>query len=403
MAQEPPSTDIFGAPIATTAPAASFPVRKDHPVPRLGIDDPAPIGTNKFYANFYLGKQTSPAYVHPYSLAWAKGRGSSSSWGLSISHVEPSQRVYGKERPETGAARYFLNPIGIQSLCLSAVELGDKTQLTTDNLAAQSVNVNLHPNSEAEPTITFPLVQGMGFVTAVYNGGTPVINSGVFFKTVTKSVKKPKPGVTKYTFYLEDGKIWHIYGYAESGDSLDLKVENNGLAKSEKPFTGFIQVAKDPGDSETTIDAASAAYPVGVTLSGTASGAKGSYTFSFKKAGDKDTKLMMFALPHHIASFDAATNEGLTKYQLQTTTKGMATAVIADSWTMVEPNMPVSMGFAPWDPIGGSKGSLSDEAIRTIAPVALKEISQNADEQANQNSMYFSGKVTLDLGGLRLA
>ncbi|KAK7750753.1 endo-1,3-beta glucanase [Diatrype stigma] len=387
------SENIFGAAIATTAPAPKFTVKKDHPVPRVGINGDPPFATNKFYANFYLGKQTSPAYVHPYAVAWARGQGASSSWGLSISHTEASQRVYGQVRPETGAARYFLNPVGIQSLCLSAVELGDKTQLTTDNLAAQSINVNLVPDPEAKPLITFPLVQGMGFVTGVYHGATPVINTGVFFKTVTKSTKDPKPGITKYTFYLEDGKIWHVYGHTESGDNLELKVINNGLAKSDKPFTGSIQVTKDPGDFESTIDAASGAYPVSVTLSGTVSEAKGSYTFEFEKGGDKDTKLMMYALPHQVNSFDKATKDALKDLKLQTTTKGMATAVIADSWTMVEPDLPIAMDFSPWDTVGGPKKVLSDESVRKISPVALKEIAQDADQQANQNSMYFGGKA----------
>ncbi|RYP67710.1 hypothetical protein DL771_007117 [Monosporascus sp. 5C6A] len=392
MAQEIASADIFGAPIATTAPAASFPVREDHPVPRVGINGPAPIGTNKFYANFFLGKQTSPAYVHPYSLAWARGQGASSSWGMAISHVDANQRVYGQARPETGAVRYYLNPIGIQSLCLSAAELGEETRLTTDNLKSHSVNVNLHASSQAQPVITFPIVQGMGFVTARYCAGTPVINTGIFFKTVTKTIKGPKPGVSKYTFRLEDGKVWHLYSYAEQGDDLDLQVVNNGLARSRKPFTGFIQVAKDPGNFESLLDAQSASYPVGVTLSGMISGTQGSYTFDFQKAGDTNTKLLMYALPHHVASFDAETKKAVTEAQLQTTTKGRATAVVADSWTMVEPNIPVAMNFAPWDPQAGPK-DLSDEAIRTISPVALKEISQNVDQQANQSSMYFSGKA----------
>ena len=233
----------------------------------------------------------------------------------------------------------------------------------------------------------------MAFVTALYRGGTPVISTGVFFRTVTKSTKGPKNGVVKYTFFLEDGKIWHLYAYAEKGDNLELKVINNGLAKSEKPFTGFIQVTKDPGDFESTIDKASAAYPVGVTMSGSAAGAQGSYTFTFKKAGDTNTKLLMYALPHHVDSFDQATKAGVTRLQLQTTTKGLATAVQADSWTMVEPNMPIGMDFSPWDPVGGPKRTLSQESIRAINPVALKEISQNVDQQSNQNSMYFSGKV----------
>ncbi|KAI0459038.1 family 81 glycosyl hydrolase [Xylaria acuta] len=393
-------SNIFGSPIATTKPSSMFEERKDHPVPRLGIGGPGPYGTNKFYANFFLGNQVSPSYVHPYSLAWSKGQGSTSSWGMSISHTEASQRVYGDVQPETGAAKYFLSPIGIQSLCLSASELRSNTSLTTDSLNSHSANVNLHVDTKAKPLITFPLVQGMGFVTAVYKGGTPLIETGVFFKTVTRSFNGPRPGVTKYTIYLEDGKVWHVYGYSEKGDPFDLTVINNRVAKAGKPYNGIVQVAKDPGNAESIIDAAFGAYPVGMVLSGTASGSKGTYTFGFQKAGFPDVKLLMYALPHHYESFDDATSKATSTVKLQTTTKGMAKAVIADSWTMTEPNMPVSMGFAPWDLVNGPKEKLSDDAIKTITPVALKELSQNVDQQSNQDSMYFSGKALAKFAGL---
>ncbi|KAL7622075.1 endo-1,3-beta glucanase [Parahypoxylon ruwenzoriense] len=400
MAPAAASSDIFGLPIATSAPASHFTVQKDHPVTRRGISGPTPIGTNKFYANFFLGNQTAPTYVHPYSVVWAGGQGATSSWGLAISHIEASQIVYGQPSPDTGAAKYFLNPVGIHSLCLSALELGPKTALTTDNLSAYSVNVNLHTDSKAKPLVTFPLVQGMGFVTAVYKGGTPVISTGVYFKTVTKSIRGPKSGVTKYTFYLEDGKIWHVYAYSAKGDAFDLTIINNKMAKAEKQFDGIVQVAKDPGNAETIIDAASGAYPVGVALSGTVSGSKGTYTFTFQKAGFSSVLLLMYALPHHVDCFDNSTHKAISVAKLQTTTKGMAVGVVADSWTMVEPHMPVSMGFAPWDPVEGPKKTLKDSAIKIIGPVAMKELSQNVEQQSNQNSMYFSGKALAKFAGI---
>lgn len=393
MAQATVSQNIFGAPIAVNAPAAIFPVKTDHPVPRLGVTGSGAHHTNKFYGNFSLGNQNAPSYVHPYTVTWAKGQGASTSWGLSISHVEATQRVYGEKTASINAVRYYLNPVGIQSICLSATELGRTTELTLDNMAAHSVNVNLLNKAGGNTRITFPLVQGMAFVTAIYSGATPIINTGVYFKQVTRSIKGPKSGVTKYTMYLEDGKSWHLYAYCPKGDTLDLTVVNNGYATASRPFNGIIQVAKDPGGAESTLDAASGAYPTSVTLSGNASGSKGTYTFRYTKAGIGSTKLLMYALPHHIDCFDASTHNGKTKFQLQTTTKGMATAVIGDSWTMVEPNMPVNMDFAPWDPKTGPKRLLKSQYIDTIAPTALKEISQNVSQQSNQNSMYFSGKV----------
>lgn len=388
------SPNIFQAPIATGAPSTIFKVKEDHPVPRTGIVDSGPHQTNKFYANFFLGNQNAPTFLHPYSIAWAKGQGPSFSWGLAVSHIEAHQRVYGQAAPQTGAAKYFLNPVGIQSLCLSAAELGSSTTLTLDNMEAQSVNVNLLDKVEGQMMLTFPLVQGMAYVTGIYHGSTPTISTGIFFKTVTKSTKGAKPNVTKYTIYLEDGKIWHLYAYSPRGDSLDLHVINNTHAKASRPYNGIVQVAKDPGGAETLIDASSGAYPTAVKLSGSVSGSMGTYTFKYRKGGHPDTKLLMYALPHHVECFDSQTHKAITQVRLQTTTKGMATAVVADSWTMVEPNMPVSMGFAPWDPVTGSKRTLNADVIRAISPVALQEISQNVDQQSNLNSMYFSGKAS---------
>lgn len=395
MEQSAATQDIFGAPIALNAPAAIFPVRTDHPVPRLGVTGTGPHHTNKFYGNFTLGNQNAPAYVHPYSVAWAKGQGASTSWGLSISHIEASQRVYGDESAASGvnAVKYYLNPVGIQSLALSALELGKTTTLSLDSMATQSVNVNLQDKSGGKTLMTFPLVQGMAFVTAIYNGATPVISSGVFFKQVTKSTSGPKGAVTKYTMYLEDGKAWHVYASSPKGDILDLTVVNNGYAKASKPYNGIMQVAKDPGGAESTLDKASGAYPMGVALSGSTSGTKGTYSFTFTKGGLKNVQLLMYALPHHVDSFDATTNSRKTSFQLQTTTKGMATAVVGDTWTMLEGSMPTNMDFAPWDPKTGPKRILKQQYMSTISPIALKEISQNVDQQSNQNSMYFCGKV----------
>jgi endo-1,3(4)-beta-glucanase len=101
----------------------------------------------------------------------------------------------------------------------------------------------------------------------------------------------------------------------------------------------------------------------------------------------------MFALPHHLQSFSSATKRSVTSIQLQTTTKGLATAVVADSWILVEPNMPIGMGFAPWSPVSGSQSSLSANAIAAILTAATNEVSQNMSQQTNLNSVYYAGKV----------
>lgn len=387
------SSDIF-QPIATGAPPSAIGSRSDHPVARLDIvSQDSALSTNKFYANFFLGSQTAPSFTHPYSLAWAKGSGSSSSWGIAVSHIEASQRVYGPTNT-VGAASYFINPIGIQSLVLSALELGNDTTLSIDTLTAFSTNISLLASPGGTPVISFPLVQGMGFVTGKYNGGTPIVQTGVFFRTVTQSQISPKTGVTKYTLLLEDGNTWLLYAYSSNGAVLEFTVVNNGLLQATSNFIGIIQLAKNPGNAESLYDAACGAYATSVNLSGTVSEAVGSYTFNFEKSGISNTTLVMFALPHHVQSFSSVTSAALTSVQLQTTTKGNATAIVADSWTLVEPDMPISMGFAPWSPSLGSKSTLSAGAIAAIQSVALSEISQNISTQTDLDSFYYSGKVS---------
>lgn len=391
------SQDIFADPIATGAPPASIPKRHDHPVPRLGIAWTPPLATNKFYANKYLGNQTCPDFLHPYSVAWARGQGASASWGMAISHIEANQRVYGPTSADTGAASYFINPIGIQALAISAQELGSSTTLTTDHLQAFSVKVSLRPSANASAAIEFPLVQGAGFITAIFNGAQPLIQSGVFFRSIRRASTDPKPGVTKYKIGLEDGSTWLLYAYNTKGDRLNLQVTNNSVIRSTGPFYGTIQVTKDPGNGETIYDQASGAYATGVALSGTASGTTGTYTFKFQKGGMTGSTLVMFALPHHQTSFDDLTKAAMTDVRLQTTTKGVAALVLADSWTMIESSLPTEMGFSPWSPTSGAKDTISQGTKNFIHKVASSEVSQDMDQQTNLDSMYFSGKVSKTL------
>jgi endo-1,3(4)-beta-glucanase len=214
------------------------------------------------------------------------------------------------------------------------------------------------------------------------------------FRSITKATSNPKPGVTKYTILLEDGKTWFLYASSSEGNSIEFTVVNNGLAQATSNFNGFIQIAKDPGGgAEALYDAACGTYATTATLSGNVNDASGSYTLSFSKAGTSSSTLLMFALPHHTESFSPQTASAATIIQLQTTTKGLATAVVADSWNMVE-SLPTTMGFAPWSPSTGAQNlPFSAATIQTILTVAQSEVSQNLSVQSNLNSMYYSGKV----------
>ncbi|KAL8842936.1 MAG: hypothetical protein Q9170_000341 [Blastenia crenularia] len=353
----------------------------------------SPKSTNKFYANLVLGDQTNSVWTQPFSLQWSQGSGNAKSWGMSVSHIEADQRVYGPNATDI-PVQYYVNPVGLQSVIFSAAELGIGMSLTTDSLTAFSVNANLVAKDAPSPAITLPLVQGMGFVTAIYHSVTPFIDSGIFFRTITP-LTSPKAGVTKYRILLEDGNTWLLYATASNGSGLALTATSNTRLQAAGPFEGTIQITKNPGgiaSQEDSYDLAAGAYPTSASLSASIDGSTGSYTISWAKGGT-NSPLLMFALPHHLESMAATSKSGKTSIQLQTTVKGLATGVIGDSWTMVESDLPTSIGFAPWNATSSSTQGISVPAQQKINAAATSELSQDMDAQSNLNSMYYSGKA----------
>ena len=291
---------------------------------------------------------------------------------------------------------FYINPLGIQSLVLSAAELDHSTTLTTDGLTPYSVNANLLPHSASSSSIKFPLCQGIGFVTAIYTKLEPVIETGVFFRSVLYA-GSPRQGIFKYHITLEDGKSWLMYVLPNDKHQPDFKLASNTrLNGPSSEWSGVIQLAKNPDGShgEALFDATAGAYATTASMSGSVAGTRGTYTIKWIGAGTLSTMpLLMYALPHHIASFDASTSKGVTGIQLDTTTKGVARAVVADSWTLVENDLPTTLSFGPWNPAVKNKVQLSEPGSRAVLLAAQSEITQAFDPQTNANSMYYAGKA----------
>lgn len=328
------------------------------------------------------------------------------SWGLSISHVEASQYAFSGSNSVTNTPTALVNPLGINNMILSALELGNSTSLTMDSLQGFSANVNLAVSGGLTPILTFPLVQGMGFVTAVYNSGTPLIQTGIGFNNLLYG-GLVHDNTARYIVSLSDGHFWLIYVTPTGNEPLPvLTLLNPTTIQANQPFSGTIQIAKNPGGSSANLpifDGSAGVYPTSGSISGTASGNTGSYTLSWTKAGNLARPLLMFALPHHVQSIVSspyarrakrqAAATLMTTIQLQTTTKGNATGIVGDSWTLVENDIPQSMSFAPWSPTSGSVDTISDDVATLMNQVATSELGQ--DMYANTvalGSMYYSGK-----------
>ncbi|KAL2822863.1 glycosyl hydrolase family 81-domain-containing protein [Aspergillus granulosus] len=388
--------DAF-VPIGTGPIPAAIPSRDDHPVAKNGVNSSNPIETNKFHSALFLGSQTNATFTHPYSLAWAKGSGTFPSWGMSVSHIEQHQLAYGPTNSLPGnPVSYYINPIGIRSLILSATELSESTVLTAENMLPFSADAVLRPQAGSSQRITIPVVQGMAYVTGVYTQLQPVLQSAVHFRQVV-TAGSPRAGIFKYRATLEDDTVWLIYVTPEDGQDPNLQLLSATDLRGPAGWSGTIQVAKNPAGSpgESLFDNSSGVFPVEGVVSGAVNGQTGTYRLAWAKAG-KDTQstpLMMFALPHHVEAFDSQTRGRAVNITLRTTTKGVATAVIGEYWSMTEPDLPTTMDFAPWTVTSGSNSQLSQAAQSVIRNAAAVELQQDMDAQSNLNSMYFSGKA----------
>ena len=269
-----------------------------------------------------------------------------------------------------------------------------------NNLQAFSVNAVLQPYSGSAANISFPLLQGMGFVTGIYTRVQPIIQSGVQFLSVVPA-QTTRTGVFKYIITLADHKQWLVYTMPNNGKDPKFQLLSSTTLQGPPEWSGFTQVAKNPIGStgEFSYDKTAGFYATSANVSGSTLGSVGTYTISWSKTGlhvpyiAQTPPLLMFALPHHVASFDGSTGAAKLSIKLQTTTKGLATAVMADSWTLVEQNLPLDMGFSPWTPSRKSATPLNSGALSILHQVAISEVNQNMTAQSNLDSMYFSGKA----------
>lgn len=294
---------------------------------------------------------------------------------------------------------YYLNPIGLQSIILSAGEFGSSTVLNTDRMTGFSADVILRPSSSSSQSITFPVLQGMGFVTGIYQGLQPLVQSSITFRDLV-CLGSISQGTYKYRVTLADGKTWLFYVTPDNDNGIQPNfnfTSSSTTVQGPAGFSGILQVSKNPaGDAgEVVYDQSAGVYARMANISGTVTDATGTYALAWEKAGlnTASTPLLMFALPHHVESFDAQTKSGLQSLQLRSTTKGDMTAVLSDSWVLVEEDLPIEMGFAPWSPSLGNVDTLSSNVKQAIYAAAENELTPDIDGQSNLNSMYYSGKV----------
>lgn len=383
--------DIMDEPISTDAPSSIFKRSSHHQLP-VGCDcgpSDAPIQTNNFYNNLALEDQTFPIWTQPYSLWLTKDKGQ--DVGFAFNQTEDSQKVFGPD-PNTKPAQFYFNPPKIKSFVFSGENFNESNiSLKLSNHAKMSVTAKILMGSDSNTNITFPLVQGMGFITAIYNNITPIIASQV---GVQNFLKVGSIGnITKYRVQLFNQVVWSMYC---NDSSVEFSLKDSRILGNKKAQNVMVQFCR--GESEY-YDNSAGLYVRSCNLAANLSSKNGKsckYYFNYATEGkSKSGKTIIWCLPHHQEVLDDSTKSTFTQLALSSTTKGIMRAYNTNVLVMEEPNLPIDINWEPWSSVNTFKGKAEylKEALSQIKEAAQKEVEQDVVGMANIDSMYTSGKI----------
>ncbi|CAI4046545.1 hypothetical protein N7582_003837 [Saccharomyces uvarum] len=388
---QPLHGDLFQSPILPSlgAPPSIF-KSVQHAVhkPNTGDQDSGPLETNKFYTNILLEDNTQPIWTHPYSLWFSRDP---ELFGLAINHTLASQRVFDTT---TNPPRFFFNPTNIKSFVFKAREFGSVEDIKLEFQDMKHMSVRLLLSLNDFQFIEYPLVQGMGFVTAIYHDLVFELRSAVGFRRLERVSTNERS--YKYHIQLEDNRVWPLYLTSPKcsfPQDFQLSLINNNTITSSHKIDGLI--CQLSGDSVPDIDLAAGCYPVSCNLSGqTINEQLTNYRFDYSVAGpSRSGTTLMYALPHHKAAFTPEMQKSEMNSQLDSTVKGIMTGYLTNSFEM-EVQIPKELGFDPVALYLDRKANYSHATLSKIQEAATQEVrSSDPQQESNIDSMYFSGKI----------
>ncbi|GME82649.1 unnamed protein product [Ambrosiozyma monospora] len=326
------TVDLF-QPIGTGAPADVFERKPLSDVSLAdGVDNNgAPIETNKFYVNLLLGKQSNPVYTYPYSFFYTN---TDSYHGLGMTHVTSS--VFG-DTNANGAASYLGNAILVGSFIFSSTSLTtSNTHIEVTEMKSMSVLATITDGSD-DNYIDLPLVEGMGFGTAVYNGDfVAQLSSNVGFKSlVTEKSDALATGIVKYRVTLFDDVDWLVYAVVPKGSdvsSFQLSVSSVNSIVANVAIDGLIiQVAPAPENNlDSYYDEAAGMYPTDCSVQGSyladSSDNEDStafYQLNYATEGSSASGYtLIFALAHQVDSLTSQSTKQATGISIYSPAKG---------------------------------------------------------------------------------
>lgn len=281
-------------------------------------------------------------------------------------------------------------------LVFSAGEFGSPSdmELQVSNSDTFSVDVKLATSSGS---IYFPTVEGMGFVTAVYDNLTPRLFSQVGVKQVTSA--DTSNNVQKFILDLFNDETWVMYVSSVQGN-FNLSVTSDyDLTSTEGPCSAVIQLAVLPSGNDsvvTALDAAAGMYPVSASLSGSVSDSTANYAINYDvKGSSSSSSTFIWTLPHHVESMTSDCKSKLINggsFQLDSPAKGRMSACQTNVLSMQE-QVDKDLLFLPSVLGSTSSHEYTPDQLQLLATVANSEAAQSMSAQVNTTSTYTAGKI----------
>lgn len=332
-----------------------------------------PVQTNNFYTNLLLGSHDQPVITNPYKLNFVDN-------SCSIYYPNRRDLVYGPD-----PVKYFFYPNGVRDLLLTSQDFDTSNpQFTLSDADKFCITANYELSTSAIPNgkLSFPLVQGMGFITGVYNNLIPLIKSAKGFKSVV-GVKCQNPNLKKFEIVLNDDSKWCLF----INQDLSVKFNQDQIIFNkiitDKPL--ILQVGYETFEYYDQV-AGNYVKSVDLVLN------DDNYEISYKLSGTDISlldKTLIMAPPHWRQTFTDYLNGTKTNFILNSCTLGSLQGCITNKLIMnVSLDLPTEyIGTFP------NQNNLSDGVMTRILQQAGLDSNNNIEAETNLDSMYFSGKV----------
>ncbi|WP_437732048.1 glycosyl hydrolase [Sorangium sp. So ce1335] len=319
-----------------------------------------PLPTNANWMNFALGDGDQRINAAPYDLK-ALGQ------GLSIS------------RPPVAVASTAVTSADASQLGLTVRQAVTGHTVRSSDLLSVTVEWAAQGG-----TMTAPIVYGMPYVTATYDGLTPSVRAGdgVAFTAVNGDSTSPtKVTGDRFEISLNNGQTWVLYASPSITLEWDAIVMN-----AAEPYEGSLRLALVPGpNAAAVLDEHAGVIPVGGDIKATIIEDTATLRFVWETKGEGE--LLTMALPHHLEHIDKARTADLS----YPTVIGDMRAISGAEWELVYPLSEIG-----WD----APRRVSDQWGEAVVTALEDEGGYTPDEDVVGTDPYRAGKQLAKLARL---